>query len=71
MKLDEQGKKGMLDAARQQFDGFLEGRSHGDITKLANTMGLKRTEWEILRRDSFLPEKDIEALNAYFEKDNV
>lgn len=62
-----------LDKARQQFTGFVECRSGGDIESLVNSMGLTSNEWETLKSDEFcvLREEDILDIDNFFDKEAI
>jgi len=59
-----------IEQALQQMIGFRLGKWGADILELASSMGLKKEEWEYIKKeeDCGLDEEDIKELNAYFEK---
>jgi len=57
--------------ALQQMTGFKIGKWSGDVTELASSMGLKKKEWEHIKKnedEGYLDKKDIDELDEYFKE---
>jgi hypothetical protein len=60
----------LISDALQQMVGFKIGKWSADITELASSMGLKKSEWEYIKNNEdkgFLDEEDIKELDEYME----
>lgn len=55
------------DYALQQFIGFIEGKGRGNVIDLSESMGLTKSEWEIIRNDVVMSNFNIKSeLDNYF-----
>jgi len=69
MKID----KHLIENAEQQFTGFAIGYDSGNIKELISCMGLKKYEWDYLKRKQMvncLTKEQKKEVNKYFEEDN-
>ncbi len=68
-------KQKLIDEALQQFTGFKIGKWSNNIRELISSMGLKKEEWEYIKRtedpDSILDEEDVEEINKIFKEDSA
>lgn len=55
-----------LELARQQFIGFQYAKAGHEVEQLAEAMGLTAAEWDVLRDDVSLSERDKLALDQHF-----
>lgn len=62
-------KKVMIEYALNQMTGFKLGKWGADIRELVGSMGLKKKEWEHIKKDEesgHLDEDDIKTIDEYF-----
>ncbi len=57
-----------IDLAEAQFIGFHHGKSGFSARKLAESMGLKKSEWLQIREQLSMTESDKEEVDALFFK---
>ena len=60
--------KKQIEFAEQQLVGFAHARAGYDVEQLAESMGLTKHEWEVLKDRVRLSPHDENYLDAYFER---
>lgn len=66
-------KEKQIELAEHQFLGFITGSQGYSIEKLISSMGLKKKEWEYLKKEELvngLRELDISEINSHFTSIN-
>jgi len=60
----------LINEALQQMTGFKIGKWGASITELISSMGLKKSEWDYIKKNEdsgFLDKEDIKEINNYFK----
>ena len=71
MKTSQEIDKIEIEKAIQQMIGFKLGKWGADIIELISSMGLKKEEWEYLKKfedNGRLDDDDIKEINEYFKQ---
>lgn len=69
--LETQNRNIEIEKAEQQLLGYYHGKTES-VTHLIIGMGLKKHEWEIIKRDyslGYLTEDDFSEIEEYFEEE--